>query len=148
MKHSIRYPGGRKVLNPWIRDGWPRKRVETRSMTPGVSMLQAVSTARQVEATHTWPLNSFITSRKRLYTFGWSENWIWERERMSVTYPVYTGKGLKRQASGVGYFTGYRRPLPTSVAHRMMGKGLSDASITRRAPKVYGDDVVRLLTLT
>lgn len=38
--HSIRYPKGRKVLNPWMREGWPLKRVETRSMTPGVSILE------------------------------------------------------------------------------------------------------------
>jgi hypothetical protein len=36
--HSMRYPGGRKVLKPWMRLGCPRKRVETLSMTPGVSM--------------------------------------------------------------------------------------------------------------
>lgn len=63
-EHSIRYPGGRKVLNPWINAGCPRNRVltcgrdtitgqlwahsgrrgvpkwrgRTRSMTPGVSI--------------------------------------------------------------------------------------------------------------
>lgn len=26
-------------MNPWIRAGWPLKRVETRWMTPGVSIL-------------------------------------------------------------------------------------------------------------
>ena len=41
VEHSILYPGGRKVLKPWIKFGWPENRVETRSMTPGVSMLWA-----------------------------------------------------------------------------------------------------------
>ena len=36
---SMRYPTGRKVLNPAIRVGWPWKRRETRWMTPGVSIL-------------------------------------------------------------------------------------------------------------
>lgn len=30
-------------------------------------------------STHTCPLNSFMTSRKRLYTSGWSTNWIYAR---------------------------------------------------------------------
>lgn len=42
--HSIRYPGGRKVLKPWIRFGWPAKSSETLLMTPGVSILPRVST--------------------------------------------------------------------------------------------------------
>ena len=46
--HSIRYPTGRKVLNPWMREGWPLKRVETRSMTPGVSILEQKVGARLV----------------------------------------------------------------------------------------------------
>ena len=37
---SIRYPTGRKVLKPWMRYGLPVKRRETRSMTPGVSILR------------------------------------------------------------------------------------------------------------
>ncbi len=37
--HSILYPGGRKVLNPWMRLGWPANRSDTRLMTPGVSIL-------------------------------------------------------------------------------------------------------------
>lgn len=37
---SILYPGGRKVLKPTMSSGWPLKRLETRLMTPGVSMLQ------------------------------------------------------------------------------------------------------------
>ena len=36
---SMRYPTGRKVLNPAIRVGWPWKRRETRWITPGVSIL-------------------------------------------------------------------------------------------------------------
>jgi hypothetical protein len=36
---SIRYPGGRKVLKPVIRFEYPRNKVETLSMTPGVSIL-------------------------------------------------------------------------------------------------------------
>ena len=41
--HSMRYPGGRKVLNPWMRLGWPAKSSETLLMTPGVSILTWVS---------------------------------------------------------------------------------------------------------
>lgn len=37
---SILYPGGRKVLKPCMRYGFPVKSVETRSMTPGVSILK------------------------------------------------------------------------------------------------------------
>lgn len=37
--HSILYPGGKKVLNPWIRFGCPANRSETRLITPGVSIL-------------------------------------------------------------------------------------------------------------
>ncbi len=39
LRHSMRYPGGKKVLNPDISVGCPLNRVDTRSMTPGVSML-------------------------------------------------------------------------------------------------------------
>lgn len=38
-EHSIRYPGGKNVLNPWIKLGWPLNNVETLSITPGVSIL-------------------------------------------------------------------------------------------------------------
>jgi len=38
-EHSILYPGGKKVLNPWIKFGCPLNSVETRSITPGVSIL-------------------------------------------------------------------------------------------------------------
>lgn len=31
-----------------------------------------------MSTTYTCPLNSFMTSRKRLYTSGWSANWIWD----------------------------------------------------------------------
>lgn len=48
-EHSILYPGGRNVLNPTIKFGCPRNRVDTRSITPGVSM--------------PWDLNSFIIVR-------------------------------------------------------------------------------------
>ena len=60
-EQSILYPGGRKVLkpgvrvlarcmlvrisvfhSPWINAGWPWKSADTRSMTPGVSMLGAM----------------------------------------------------------------------------------------------------------
>jgi len=27
---SMRYPIGRNVLNPWIREGWPRNKLATR----------------------------------------------------------------------------------------------------------------------
>jgi len=37
---SILYPGGKKVLNPTISSGWPRNRLETREITPGVSILK------------------------------------------------------------------------------------------------------------
>ena len=37
--HSILYPGGRNVLKPWIRLGLPANKLETRSITPGVSIL-------------------------------------------------------------------------------------------------------------
>lgn len=40
-EHSILYPGGKNVLNPWIKLGWPLNNVETLSMTPGVSMLES-----------------------------------------------------------------------------------------------------------
>lgn len=39
MEHSIRYPAGRKVLNPEMSKGCPLNNVDTRSMTPGVSIL-------------------------------------------------------------------------------------------------------------
>lgn len=39
LKHSIRYPGGKKVLNPEINVGCPLNSVDTLSMTPGVSIL-------------------------------------------------------------------------------------------------------------
>jgi hypothetical protein len=39
VEHSILYPVGRKVLNPWMREGWALNRCETRLITPGVSML-------------------------------------------------------------------------------------------------------------
>ena len=39
VEHSMRYPTGKKVLKPWIRDGCPLKRCDTRLMTPGVSIL-------------------------------------------------------------------------------------------------------------
>ena len=32
-------PGGRKVLKPTMRSGWPLNSVDTRLITPGVSML-------------------------------------------------------------------------------------------------------------
>lgn len=35
----MRYPGGRKVLKPWMRIGFPWNNIETRSITPGVSIL-------------------------------------------------------------------------------------------------------------
>ena len=38
---SILKPGGRKVLKPTMRSGWPLNSVDTRSITPGVSMLQS-----------------------------------------------------------------------------------------------------------
>ena len=44
----MRYPGGRKVLKPWIREGFPWKRAETRSITPGVSMLRRYVNKEQV----------------------------------------------------------------------------------------------------
>lgn len=39
---SMRYPAGKKVLKPWMSVGCPWKRFDTRSMTPGVSMLPHV----------------------------------------------------------------------------------------------------------
>jgi len=39
----MRYPGGKKVLKPWIRFGLPAKSVDTRRMTPGVSILFSIS---------------------------------------------------------------------------------------------------------
>ena len=36
---SILYPGGRNMLNPMMRSGWPLNRLDTRPVTPGVSML-------------------------------------------------------------------------------------------------------------
>lgn len=54
VPHSIRYPGGKNVLNPWIRAGCPLKRVETRWMTPGVSILRRAK--------------SVIHSREKLFT--------------------------------------------------------------------------------
>lgn len=56
-EHSILYPGGKKVLKPWIKLGCPRNKVETRSITPGVSILCS--------------LKSFIMSKKLLYTSAW-----------------------------------------------------------------------------
>lgn len=37
---SILYPGGKNVLKPTIRSGWPLKRFDTLFITPGVSMLK------------------------------------------------------------------------------------------------------------
>lgn len=37
---SILYPGGRKVLKPIMRSGWPLNSWDTRLITPGVSILQ------------------------------------------------------------------------------------------------------------
>lgn len=37
-EHSMRYPAGRKVLNPEISCGCPLNSVDTLSMTPGVSI--------------------------------------------------------------------------------------------------------------
>ena len=37
---SILNPGGRKVLKPTIRSGWPRNKLDTLLMTPGVSILR------------------------------------------------------------------------------------------------------------
>ena len=54
--HSILYPGGRKVLKPWISSGLPAKSVLTLPMTPGVSIAPL--------------LKSFMISRNRLYTSG------------------------------------------------------------------------------
>jgi hypothetical protein len=39
VEHSMRYPTGKKVLKPWMSDGCPLKRKDTRLMTPGVSIL-------------------------------------------------------------------------------------------------------------
>ena len=54
--HSIRYPGGKKVLNPWISSGLPAKSVLTLPITPGVSIAPL--------------LKSFIMSKNLLYTSG------------------------------------------------------------------------------
>lgn len=37
---SILNPGGRKVLKPTMRSGWPRNKLDTLLMTPGVSILR------------------------------------------------------------------------------------------------------------
>ena len=39
---SMRKPGGKKALKPLIKRGFPRNSVETRSMTPGVSILNII----------------------------------------------------------------------------------------------------------
>lgn len=57
---SILYPGGKNVLKPTISSGWPLKRSDTLAITPGVSIL--------------WDLNSFMISKKSLYTWGWFPN--------------------------------------------------------------------------
>lgn len=74
------------MLNPWIRDGCPWKRLETRSITPGVSMLRAQVSLYYNERNcgkmaHSWLLKSFMMSRNLLYTSGRSENCIltWSR---------------------------------------------------------------------
>ncbi len=41
---SILYPGGKNVLNPTMRSGWPLKRLETLLITPGVSILSKEKT--------------------------------------------------------------------------------------------------------
>lgn len=69
--HSIRYPGGRNVLKPWIKLGWPANNSETRLMTPGVSILRSFSYSQHVKgggttATHVWLLKSFMMSRNLL----------------------------------------------------------------------------------
>lgn len=92
LRHSMRYPGGKKVLNPDMRVGCPLNRVDTRSMTPGVSILHEhrrelvtryfYTVSRSLKATakgvggggshshsrttYFWLLKSFIISRKRL----------------------------------------------------------------------------------
>ena len=37
---SILNPGGRNVLKPTIKSGWPRNKFETLLITPGVSRLK------------------------------------------------------------------------------------------------------------
>lgn len=71
LRHSIRYPGGRKVLKPWMRTGWPRKRLETRSMTPGVSILRSLVHSRDRsrlddsgEREHVTPVEAFCRSKR------------------------------------------------------------------------------------
>lgn len=84
--HSILYPGGRKVLKPWIRFGWPANSSETRLITPGVSILllgefRTVLKGSHGRRTYVWLLKSFIISKNLLYTSGWSANWTltWSR---------------------------------------------------------------------
>lgn len=89
---SILYPGGRNVLNPTINSGCPLNRDDTRLITPGVSMLgrkkeitsltESLSMKsfqwillEQQTCRYLWDLNSFIMSRKSLYTWGWFPNW-------------------------------------------------------------------------
>ena len=72
VPHSMRYPGGRKVLKPWIRFGCPAKSSETRLMTPGVSILAKdlvrteFETEQRLCVTYAWLLKSFMISRNRL----------------------------------------------------------------------------------
>ena len=51
------------MLKPWMRLGWPRKRVETLSMTPGVSM--------------DWLLNwkGQRSEKRRAKSAGWIKVW-------------------------------------------------------------------------
>ena len=59
---SMRYPSGKKVLNPRTSRLFPWKRDATRRMTPGVSIA--------------WDLKVFIMSRNSLYMCGRSPNSI------------------------------------------------------------------------
>ena len=79
LEHSMRYPGGKNVLNPEIKSGWPLNSIDTRSITPGVSMLQTHHFVNSLCfffrcKTYAWLLKSFIMSRNWLYTSGRAEN--------------------------------------------------------------------------
>lgn len=82
VEHSMRYPGGRKVLKPDINSGCPLNNIDTRSITPGVSILLRrqfpdggkIHCPHAHTHTYDWLLKSFIISRNRLYTSGCEEN--------------------------------------------------------------------------
>jgi hypothetical protein len=52
VEHSILYPVGRKVLNPWMREGWALNRWETHLIMPGCRCCTT-----QIDVSSKWRMN-------------------------------------------------------------------------------------------